>query len=89
MSDIFIIQPHQFQQQEIPPLLEKLALRLEQKIEAQCKVEDKQLRFSRSGAKGKVLVDEENLVIEVQLGLMLKAMKPMIEQQIRDELAKL
>jgi putative polyhydroxyalkanoate system protein len=89
MSDIFIVQPHQFQQQDIPPLLEKLALRLEQKIEAQCQVEDKQLSFSRSGAKGKVLVDDDQLVIEVKLGLMLKAMKPMIEQQIRDELAKL
>jgi putative polyhydroxyalkanoate system protein len=52
-------------------------------------VEDKQLSFSRSGAKGKVLVDDDQLVIEVKLGLMLKAMKPMIEQQIRDELAKL
>jgi putative polyhydroxyalkanoate system protein len=89
MSDIFIIQSHQFQEQEIPPLLEKLAARLEQKIQAQCKVEDKQLLFSRSGAKGKVLVDDAELVIEVQLGLMLKPMKSMIEQQIRDELAKL
>ena len=89
MSDIFITHPHQFQEQEIPHLLEKLATRLEQKIEAPCKVEGKQISFARPGAKGKLLVDDAQLVIEVDLGLMLKPMKGMIEQKLREELAKL
>ncbi len=89
MSDIFITHPHQFSEEEIPPLLEKFAVRLEQKIEAPCKVEDKQISFSRPGAKGKLLVNESQLLIEVDLGLMLKPMKGMIEQKLREELAKL
>jgi putative polyhydroxyalkanoate system protein len=89
MADIFLVHPHRFSEQEIPPLMEKLSSSLTRKIDAVCRQQGKELRFSRSGAKGKVLVDEENLVIEVQLGLMLKPMKAMIEQQIRDELAKL
>ncbi len=89
MADIFMIQPHHYPEQEIPLLLERLSASLERKIDARCEVDGNQLRFFRSGAKGKLLVDEDNLVLEVELGLMLKPMKGMIEQQIREELAKL
>ncbi len=89
MTDIFIIHPHHRSKQEIPLLLERLSTSLERKIDARCEVDGNQLRFSRSGAKGKLLVDEDNLVLEVELGLMLKPMKAVIEQQIREELAKL
>jgi putative polyhydroxyalkanoate system protein len=89
MADIFIVHPHSFTEQEIPSLMEKLSSSLTRKIDAVCEHDGKQLCFSRSGAKGKVLVDDDKLVIEVQLGLMLKPMKSMIERQIRDELAKL
>jgi putative polyhydroxyalkanoate system protein len=89
MADIFIVHPHRYPEQDIPQLLERLSIALERKIDARCEIDGKQLRFSRSGAKGKLLVDEDNLVIEVELGFMLKPMKGMIEQQILEELTRL
>ncbi|MEY4766126.1 MAG: hypothetical protein RI907_2799 [Pseudomonadota bacterium] len=47
------------------------------------------VHFERSGVKGRMRVSAQQFDLEVKLGLMMSAMKPVIEAEIRKNLGRL
>ncbi len=45
-----------------------------------------ELHFTRSGVKGRITVASEDVHVRVDLGLMMGAMKPLIEREIERQL---
>jgi putative polyhydroxyalkanoate system protein len=63
---------------------EEIAQDIGQKIGAKYRWEGDDLRFERSGAKGSIHVDEGEVRVQVELGLLLRPLKGKIESAIRD-----
>jgi putative polyhydroxyalkanoate system protein len=61
-----------------------VAERLKEKIQITYRWEGNVLRFERSGAKGQLHVTDTNVRMEIELGLMLRPMKGVIEQKMKD-----
>ena len=81
MSDIYIVRRHTLEQNHLYEAAESLAHKLSDKFDVRCHWEDDDLCFSRSGVDGYINVGQEEVIISVQLGFMLKALRPVIEAE--------
>lgn len=64
----------------------KLADELSGKFDAKCEWDGPELRFTRPGANGCVRISDNDVRIEVKLGMMLSPLKSKMESIISDEL---
>lgn len=66
----------------------RVAERMQEKAQVQYKVKGDTIEFERSGAKGKLVIDEQTVTAELTLGLLLKPMKGFIEGKLDDYFAR-
>ena len=93
MSDIKFQHAHELGLERARTLAAKWAQDAQAKLGLTCRTESGDdhdtVHFERSGVKGQMRVSATQLDLNVKLGLMMSAMKPMIEAEIRKNLDKL
>jgi len=86
MASIAIQRRHQLGRKRVRALVRELAQTLEQELDATCHWHGDELRFERTGASGRVKVADDQVRIDVELGLLLRPMKGRIAAQINERL---
>ena len=86
MATIHITKAHQLDQKTVRNNVQELADMLTEKLSAEYTWEKDRLVFKRSGANGFVRLGDQELEIEVKLGMMLRPLKGTIEKTIIDYL---
>lgn len=86
MSVIDIHRAHSLDKAHAREAAETLAKDLSSKFDVNYDWEGDLLRFKRSGVKGKLEISEKELHVHLELGLMLRAFKSRIEQEIHSQL---
>jgi len=89
MSVIDIHRSHSLDKQHVRSAAETLAENLSRKFDMQYHWDGDQLKFERSGVKGRVDIAETDLHIRIELGMMLRPFKPKIEEEIQSRLDRL
>lgn len=82
MATIDIVRTHKLGRAEARNAVEKMAADIKSKLDASTRWEGDTLEFKRSGANGRIEVEERKVHVNVELGMMLTPMRGMIEQQI-------
>ena len=82
MSEINICRKHGKTLKQARKAAEHLAVELHEDLDMTYSWDDGTLNFQRTGVKGQLTVDKEEVAIRVKLGLLFMAFKPTIEQEI-------
>lgn len=82
MSDIQFNQAHQLSQQDARAAAQNMAARMAGEMDMQSSWEGDVLRFAGSGLSGSLQLEPSQARLEVSLGLLMQAFKPMIEAKI-------
>jgi len=86
MATIHITKTHQLDQQTVRTNVQELADMLAEKLSAEYQWEKDRLVFKRSGANGFVRIGNQEVEVEVKLGMLLRPLKGTIEKTIADYL---
>jgi putative polyhydroxyalkanoate system protein len=86
MAKIHITKSHQLDQETVRANVQELADMLVDKLAAEYQWEKDRLIFKRSGANGFVRIGNQELEVEVKLGMLLTPLKGTIEKTITDYL---
>jgi putative polyhydroxyalkanoate system protein len=86
MATIHITRSHQLDQETVRDKVQELADKLSEELSAEYKWEKDRLVFKRTGANGFVRIGDQELEVEVKLGMMLRPLKGTIEKTITDYL---
>lgn len=86
MTTIKVNRHHKLGSERARETVDKLARKLEKDLDAQCRWEGSTLVFSRSGASGKIDVSDDEIDLEIKLGLLLRPLKGTIERTIEEEM---
>ncbi|MBW9259859.1 MAG: polyhydroxyalkanoic acid system family protein [Candidatus Thiodiazotropha sp. (ex. Lucinisca nassula)] len=89
MASIKLHYTHQLGYDTVHEKVEEIAQSLKEKLGAEYHWEDVKLIFTLTGANGWLLVGEEDLSIEIELGLVLKPLKGKIEHTIDNEIKEI
>jgi putative polyhydroxyalkanoate system protein len=84
MADIRVERRHTIGKEAALEAALRVAERMKEKAQVQYRVNGDAIEFERSGASGRLVVSDQNVVAEVKLGLLLKPMRGFIEQKIDD-----
>ncbi len=83
MANINIQRKHQLSTDQLKTKIDAIMLDIKDKIEFQSEWEtEKEFCFKRKGAKGTIEIDESNFELNLNLGMMFRALKVPIEQRI-------
>jgi putative polyhydroxyalkanoate system protein len=82
MSRIDIRRPHQRSRQEVHEAVDKLACSLGGQFGVCHRWDGDTLAFERSGVRGRIAVTDHDVHITAELGLLMGAVKPIIEREI-------
>jgi putative polyhydroxyalkanoate system protein len=88
MANIHIERPHKLGREEARSKIEQIAVDLKRELHADYEWQGDTLVFKRSGASGTIQIDEEDIVIDVKLGMALGLIKAKIEDGIKNNLDK-
>jgi putative polyhydroxyalkanoate system protein len=83
MAHIDMKRSHTLGKDGAKKVAEELAEDLKSKIDAKYHWDGDDLKFERSGAKGLIHVTDGEVQVQVELGLMLRPMRGMIEGKIK------
>jgi putative polyhydroxyalkanoate system protein len=86
MAVIKLKRKHPLGAKKAKSTVEALAKKLKKDLNADYHWEGSRLKFQRSGASGHIDVTEEELDIEIKLGMLLSPLKGKIEKTIHDEI---
>ena len=86
MATIHITKSHQLDQETVRDNVQELADMLVEKLSAEYQWEKDRLIFKRSGAQGFVRIGNQELEVEVKLGMLLRPLKGTIEKTITEYL---
>lgn len=86
MATIHITRSHQLDQETARDRVQELANTLVEKLSAEYQWEQDRLVFKRSGANGFIRIGDQELEVEVKLGMMLRPLKGTIEKTITEHL---
>lgn len=86
MAKIHITKSHHLDQDTVRVNVQELADTLVEKLSAEYRWESDRLVFRRSGASGYVQIGDQEVEVEVKLGMLLKPLKNTIEKTITDYL---
>lgn len=86
MAIIHITRYHHLDQATVRANVQELAETLVEKLSAEYKWEKDRLIFKRSGASGFVRIGDQELEVEVKLGMLLSPLKGSIESTITEYL---
>lgn len=84
MATIHITKSHQLDLETVRANVQELADMLVEKLAAEYQWEKDRLVFKRSGANGFVRIGNQELEVEVKLGMLLTPLKGTIERTISD-----
>jgi putative polyhydroxyalkanoate system protein len=82
MADIRVERVHTLGKEAALSAALRVAERLKEKAQVNYRVNGDVIDFDRSGAKGRIVVSEQNIVAEITLGLLMKPMRGMIEAKV-------
>ncbi len=82
MADIQIKRGHKLGLEEARSAAEEIAENLKERLKVVTHWEGEHLRFKRSGAEGYLWVTKDIIEISINLGLMFKPMKSLIEGKV-------
>jgi putative polyhydroxyalkanoate system protein len=89
MPHLSIERPHHLAHAQAKALAERLARDFEQRFALVWRWDDDVIRFQRPGVSGSMRVGPATIALDLTLGLLFGAMKPVIERRINDELDRL
>ncbi|MBF7142142.1 MULTISPECIES: polyhydroxyalkanoic acid system family protein [Pseudomonas] len=88
MSTIRVERKHQLGKEVARQKAERLVDKLVSKYDMNAEWKGDVVELTRSGVTGQVAVGEDNVVVELKLGMMLSMMGPMIESEVDRALDK-
>lgn len=88
MAIVKVKRKHHLGANDARATVEKLAKKLEQELDAKCHWEGSRLVFTRAGATGHVDVSDDDVLVELKLGMLLRPMKGKIQKTIEEEIDK-
>lgn len=88
MSTIRVERKHQLGKEVARQKAERLVDKLVSKYDMKAEWKGDVVELTRSGVTGQVAVGEDNVVVELKLGMMLSMMGPMIESEVDRALDK-
>lgn len=86
MAQIDIQRDHALGLTQARAQVDGLAERLRNKLDVQTRWEGDVLHFSRRGVDGHISVGDRSIRVQARLGLMMAALKPMLEAEIQRRL---
>lgn len=86
MATIDIRRPHGRNQEDAQAAIQRAADKLGGEFGLACSGSDDGIAFERSGVKGRISADANEVHVKVELGFLASAMKPVIEKEIRRHL---
>jgi putative polyhydroxyalkanoate system protein len=89
MSSISISRKHKLSHKKARDAAEKIARDLKQRFSLDYEWDGEQIRFERSGVSGHMVVAKDEVNLEVKLGFLLSALKPVIEKEIHTQFDRL
>ena len=89
MPVIRIARTHHLSRAEMRAQIESFANELQEKLHAQCHWDGDTAHFARRGASGSIKVDDDQVAIEITLGLALSPLKSQVEKTVNDRLDRI
>jgi putative polyhydroxyalkanoate system protein len=89
MATISIARKHTLSHKKAKAVAEKIAKDLNKRFDLDYEWEGDHVNFARPGVTGRMLVGKDKLQLDVQLGLLLTMLKPVIEKEIVTQLDQL
>ncbi|BET26438.1 putative polyhydroxyalkanoate system protein [Limnobacter thiooxidans] len=89
MSDIRARKSHNLSLEDAKKTAQKLADQLQKEFQVDSQWQGNTLNFTRSGVKGTLDVTEQEVILDISLGFMLKAFKGKIQAEIDNNLGKM
>lgn len=89
MTKIDIKRQHDLGYDKAHDITDNLARELSEQFDAECRWEGPELRFERTGASGCVRVGDDEVRVEVRLGMLLSPLKGKMESVISEKLDRL
>ncbi|MDH3691208.1 MAG: polyhydroxyalkanoic acid system family protein [Gammaproteobacteria bacterium] len=89
MTHIDIRHAHSLDPRRAREVMQEVAQKMIDKYQVCCRWEGDSLHFERPGLNGCMVMDGNEVHVTTTLGVMLRPMRTMIEQQIRQQLSKL
>jgi putative polyhydroxyalkanoate system protein len=86
MARIDIVRTHTIGREKARKAVDRIAADIASKLQADTRWQGDTLEFNRSGAKGRIDVEDDRVHVNVELGLMLSPMRGVVEQQINSYL---
>jgi putative polyhydroxyalkanoate system protein len=88
MADISITQHHTLSQNKARDAAEKVAVQMAREYDMTLDWEGDVLYFRRSGASGALILGDRAVHLEINLGFLLKAFAPTIEEKVAAKMEK-
>ena len=89
MATISIVRKHGLSHKKAKEGADKLAKDLKKKFELDYAWDGDHVNFERPGVTGRMLIGRDDIALDVKLGWMLSALKPVIEKEIVAQFDKL
>ncbi len=89
MASITVSRKHSLSHKKAKEAAEKIARDLQKRFSLDYEWEGDQVRFERPGVSGRMIVAKNLVSLEVQLGFLLSALKPVIEREIHSQFDEL
>jgi putative polyhydroxyalkanoate system protein len=86
MPSIDIRRTHQLDLEQARAVVDKVAQRLREKYGVGTRWDGDELRFSHMGVDGGIAVSADQVHVQARLGMLMGALKPRIENEIRSKL---
>jgi putative polyhydroxyalkanoate system protein len=86
MAVIRIKRTHRLPRADLRGQIETLAREIEEKLQARCRWDGDTAHFSRSGASGSIKLDDEEIAVEIALGLALTPLRSRVERTVNERL---
>ena len=86
MSLIHIRREHRLPRDRVKEQINGLAEELKARLEADYAWQDDTLTFKRTGASGRIVVEDREVDVQIKLGMLLKPFRSTVEQAICDYL---
>lgn len=82
MSDIDIRRKHSLGAEQARAAIQNVADHLAERFDVECRWQGNILQFARSGVDGRIEVDASEVRVAADLGFLLLALKPTVENEI-------
>jgi putative polyhydroxyalkanoate system protein len=88
MADIQIVQEHNLSPERARAAAQQVADKVAAEFGMQWRWEGDVLRFERSGVEGALTLGEQRAALQIRLGMLMSAFRPMIEAKVTDKMRR-